>query len=122
MVTANGEHLETEEKAGPGRGCGIAERKAERRGCRVLQRKPKSSPAPAATAPREKGDVLVELDPEPYRVQVAIKKSALQAGETDLAAAQALVRGQVAQARRPKHRRWRPESWMRNWMLCRKLV
>jgi membrane fusion protein (multidrug efflux system) len=47
----------------------------------------------------KKGDVLVELDPEPYRVQVAIKKAALDAAETDLAAAQALVRGQVAQAR-----------------------
>ena len=47
----------------------------------------------------KKGDVLVELDPEPYRVQVAIKKAALEAAETDLAAAQALVRGQVAQAR-----------------------
>ncbi len=47
----------------------------------------------------KKGDVLVELDPEPYRVQVAIKKAALEAAETDLATAQALVRGQVAQAR-----------------------
>jgi len=47
----------------------------------------------------KKGDVLVELDPEPYRVQAAIKKAALDAAETDLAAAQALVGGQVAQAR-----------------------
>src|SRR5208283_1832797 len=47
----------------------------------------------------KKGDVLVELDPEPYRVQVAIKKAALEAAETELATAQALVRGQVAQAR-----------------------
>ena len=47
----------------------------------------------------KKGDVLVELDPEPYRVQVAIKKAAVEAAETDLAAAQAQVRGQVAQAR-----------------------
>ncbi len=47
----------------------------------------------------KKGDVLVELDPEPYRVQVAIKKAALEAAKTDLATAQALVRGQVAQAR-----------------------
>ena len=47
----------------------------------------------------KKGDVLVELDTEPYRVQVAIKKAAVEAAETDLAAAQAQVRGQVAQAR-----------------------
>ncbi len=47
----------------------------------------------------KKGDVLVELDPEPYRVQVAIKHAAVEAAQTDLAAAQAEVRGQVAQAR-----------------------
>ncbi len=47
----------------------------------------------------KKGDVLVELDPEPYRVQVAIKKAAVEAAQTDLAAAQAEVRGQVAQGR-----------------------
>ncbi|MGO8744554.1 MAG: efflux RND transporter periplasmic adaptor subunit [Thermoguttaceae bacterium] len=46
-----------------------------------------------------KGDLLVELDPEPYRVQVAIKKAAVEAAEVDLVAAQAHVRGQVAQAR-----------------------
>ena len=47
----------------------------------------------------KEGDVLVELDPEPYQVQVAIKKAAVNAAQTDLAAAQAQVRGQVAQAR-----------------------
>jgi membrane fusion protein, multidrug efflux system len=47
----------------------------------------------------KKGDVLVQLDPEPYQVQVAIKKAALEVAETDLTAAQAQVRGQVAQAR-----------------------
>jgi membrane fusion protein, multidrug efflux system len=47
----------------------------------------------------KEGDILVELDPEPYRVQVAIKRAAVKAAETDLAAAQAQVRGQVAQAR-----------------------
>jgi hypothetical protein len=46
----------------------------------------------------KKGDLLVELDPEPYRVQVAIKKAAVEAAEADLVAAQAHVRGQVAQA------------------------
>jgi membrane fusion protein (multidrug efflux system) len=47
----------------------------------------------------KKGDVLVELDPEPYRLQVAIKKAAVDTAQTDLAAAQAAVRGQIAQAR-----------------------
>ncbi len=47
----------------------------------------------------KKGELLVQLDPEPYQVQVAIKKAAVQAAETDLAAARAQVRGQVAQAR-----------------------
>jgi len=47
----------------------------------------------------KRGDILVELDPEPYRVQVAIKRAAVDAAQTDLAAAQAQVRGQVAQAR-----------------------
>ena len=45
------------------------------------------------------GDVLVELDREPYQVQVQIKQAAVAAAETDLTAAQAQVRGQVAQAR-----------------------
>ena len=52
----------------------------------------------------KKGDVLVELDSEPYRVQVAIKKAAVEAAETDLAAAQAQVRGQVAQARANRYK------------------
>ena len=47
----------------------------------------------------KKGDVLVQLDKEPYQVQVAIKKAAVAAAEADLAAAQAQVRGLVAQAR-----------------------
>ena len=47
----------------------------------------------------KKGDILVQLDKEPYQVQVAIKKAAVEAAEADLAAAQAQVRGQVAQAR-----------------------
>ncbi len=52
----------------------------------------------------KKGQVLVELDPEPYRVQVAIKKAAVEAAETDLASAQAEVRGQVAQARANRYK------------------
>jgi membrane fusion protein, multidrug efflux system len=47
----------------------------------------------------KKGDVLVELDPEPFRVQVAIKQAAVDAAQADLVAAQATVRGLVAQAR-----------------------
>jgi membrane fusion protein (multidrug efflux system) len=47
----------------------------------------------------KKGDLLVQLDKEPYQVQVAIKKSAVTSAEADLVAANAQVRGQVAQAR-----------------------
>ncbi len=47
----------------------------------------------------KKGDVLVRLDKEPYQVQVDIKKAAVDAAETDLAAAQAQVRGLAAQTR-----------------------
>ena len=49
--------------------------------------------------PRKKGDVLVELDPEPYRVQVAIKQAAVDSAQADLVAAQAAVRSLMAQAR-----------------------
>ena len=52
----------------------------------------------------KKGELLVELDPEPYRVEVAIKKAAVEAAETDLAAAQAQVRGQVAEARANRYK------------------
>lgn len=47
----------------------------------------------------KKGDILVVLDKEPYVVQVDIKKAALVAAETDLKAAEAQARGQVAQTR-----------------------
>src|SRR5262245_38233433 len=47
----------------------------------------------------KKGDLLVQLDKEPYQVQVNIKKAAVTAAETDLAAAQAQVRALVAQTR-----------------------
>lgn len=46
----------------------------------------------------KKGDVLVQLDKEPYQVQVAIKKAAVVSAEADLIAAHALVRAQVSQA------------------------
>jgi membrane fusion protein (multidrug efflux system) len=47
----------------------------------------------------KKGDVLVELDPEPYQVQVAIKQAAVDAAQANLTVAQANVRGLVGQAR-----------------------
>jgi membrane fusion protein (multidrug efflux system) len=45
------------------------------------------------------GDLLVQLDKEPFQVQVALKRAAVAVAETDLAAAQAQVRGEIAQAR-----------------------
>jgi membrane fusion protein, multidrug efflux system len=47
----------------------------------------------------KKGDLLVQLDKEPYQVQVAIKKSAVASAESDLAAANAQVHGMVAAIR-----------------------
>ena len=47
----------------------------------------------------KKGDVLVELDPEPYRVQVAIKQAAVDSAQAKLVVAQATVRSQIGQAR-----------------------
>src|SRR4029077_4656422 len=46
----------------------------------------------------KKGDLLVQLDKEPYRVQVDIKKAALVAAEAELMAARSQVRGILAQA------------------------
>jgi membrane fusion protein (multidrug efflux system) len=46
-----------------------------------------------------KGDVLVELDPEPFQVQVAIKQAAVDTAQANLVLAQATVRGLVGQAR-----------------------
>jgi membrane fusion protein (multidrug efflux system) len=46
-----------------------------------------------------KGQVLVELDPEPYKVQVAIQQAAVDVAETNVVVAQMTVRGQVALAR-----------------------
>ncbi len=40
-----------------------------------------------------KGDLLVELDPEPYHVQVNIAEAAVAVAKADLIAAQAAVRG-----------------------------
>src|SRR5262249_23041740 len=40
-----------------------------------------------------KGDLLVELDPEPFQVQVNIAEATVTAAKADLVAAQAAVRG-----------------------------
>ena len=50
-----------------------------------------------------KGDLLVELDKEPFLDAVAVKKAAVDSAEADLQAARALVRGIEAQA---VSRRW----------------
>jgi membrane fusion protein, multidrug efflux system len=47
----------------------------------------------------KKGDLLVQLDKEPFADQVAVKQAAVVAAEADLVAAQAEVRGLVAQVR-----------------------
>ncbi len=47
----------------------------------------------------KKGDVLVQLDPEPYQVKLAIKQAALDKAQADYAVAEASVRSQLAQAR-----------------------
>jgi len=47
----------------------------------------------------KKGDVLVELDPEPFQVQVAIKQAAVASAQADLVTTQATVRSQLAQTR-----------------------
>ena len=46
-----------------------------------------------------RGDVLVELDSEPYRVQVAIKQAAVDAAQAELVVAEANVRSQIGQTR-----------------------
>lgn len=46
-----------------------------------------------------KGDLLVELDKEPYQDAVASRKAAVEAAKADLQAAKAAVRGLEAQAR-----------------------
>lgn len=43
-----------------------------------------------------KGDILVQLDKEPYQVQVNIKQAAVVAAQADLGAAEAQARGQIA--------------------------
>jgi membrane fusion protein (multidrug efflux system) len=58
-----------------------------------------------------KGDVLVELDKEPFRDAVAVKKAAVDTAQADLEAAKATVRGIEAQAR---SRRWQLQQAIEN--------
>jgi membrane fusion protein, multidrug efflux system len=58
-----------------------------------------------------KGDLLVELDKEPFRDAVAVKKAAVDTAQADLAAARATVRGIEAQAR---SRRWQLQQAIEN--------
>jgi membrane fusion protein (multidrug efflux system) len=52
----------------------------------------------------KKGDLIVQLDPEPYQAIVNIKASALASAKSDLEAARANVRGLEAEAR---SKRWK---------------
>ena len=56
----------------------------------------------------KKGSVLVQLDKEPYQIQVAIKQAAVATAEADLMAAQAQVRSNVAQMRAARFLLQRP--------------
>jgi membrane fusion protein (multidrug efflux system) len=58
-----------------------------------------------------KGDVLVELDKEPLRDAVAVKKAAVDTAQADFEVAKATVRGIEAQAR---SRRWQLQEAVEN--------
>src|SRR6516165_1171861 len=58
-----------------------------------------------------KGDLLVELDKEPFRDAVAVKKAAAETAQADLDAARATVRGIEAQA---MSRRWQLQQAFEN--------
>jgi membrane fusion protein (multidrug efflux system) len=58
-----------------------------------------------------KGDLLVELDKEPFRDAVAVKKAAVDTAQADLRAARATVRGIEAQA---MSRRWQLQQAVEN--------
>jgi membrane fusion protein (multidrug efflux system) len=46
-----------------------------------------------------KGEILVQLDPEPYQVQLAIKQAAVVSAQASLLVAEATVKSQLGQAR-----------------------
>ena len=58
-----------------------------------------------------KGDLLVELDKEPFRDAVAVRKAAVDTAQADLQAAKATVRGIEAQA---MSRRWQLQQAIEN--------
>ncbi len=49
----------------------------------------------------KKGDLLVQVDKEPFQVQVDLKRAAVQSAEADVALAEATARGLEAQAGQP---------------------
>jgi membrane fusion protein (multidrug efflux system) len=57
--------------------------------------------------PVKKGDLLVRIDPEPFQVQVHLKRAAVEVAEGDLAAAESQARGLEALAR---SQRWKTET------------
>jgi membrane fusion protein (multidrug efflux system) len=52
----------------------------------------------------KKGDILLELDPEPFQVQVAIKQAAVDAAQANLVVARANVQGLIGQARSNRYK------------------
>lgn len=46
-----------------------------------------------------KGDLIVQLDKEPYQIMVNVKQAAVESAEADLLSAQVQIRGMAAQAR-----------------------
>src|SRR5262249_20693225 len=58
-----------------------------------------------------KGELLVQLDREPYQIQVDLKKAAVANAEADVEAARAQVRGILAQAR---SQRWKLQRAIEN--------
>src|SRR5262249_13704394 len=57
--------------------------------------------------PVKNGELLVRIDPEPFQVQVNLKRAAVAAAEADLAAAESRARGLEALAR---SKRWKTET------------
>jgi membrane fusion protein (multidrug efflux system) len=55
----------------------------------------------------KKGDLLVRIDPEPFQVQVELKRAAVEVAEGDLAAAESQARGLEALAR---SQRWKTQT------------
>ena len=52
----------------------------------------------------KKGDAIVQLDPEPYQVQLAIKQAAVDTAQADLVVANANVRAAIGQVRGARYK------------------